>query len=418
MDRVGAWPTALAGGASLFLGWSLICAASMKLIAFRPEVLGLFYAIQQFGAQGAYYAALVGNLGNFKLKHRGTITGILVSAFGLSAFIISQLYTRVFTSEPSALFGFMACVTLGVSVTGACAIQRILPQSTKMAHAARLLTLQQAKPAALSDDSMNALLSDSESEINGSHKEPSPNFASPAIETAPVNIPRYGQLRYLSLMQNVDFWLLSGICFCTAGAGLNFITAVGSIAESWGLTAAPYNIPASTFTSVLAVCNCSGRLIYGISNDAFRGKIRNITYLIPISVLIGLAQFMMIFWSSVPALFIGVILTGVSYGGFFATIAIIFNRYFGDVNYSSNLGFKTLVLSFSGLVLGQISGKLADHFAGRGKHCFGPLCYRYTFVIATSLAIISTSLAVILLFRERRDDRKKAEEDSVYATVN
>lgn len=418
MDKLGAWPTALAAGAFLFLGWSLICAASMKLITYRPEVLGLFYAIQQFGAQGAYYAALVGNLGNFKLKHRGTITGVLVSAYGLSAFVISQIYTRVFTSEPTSLFAFMACVTLAVCLTGACAIQRIQPQSTKLALAARLLTIQQTN-GMLSDDGGSGLISDYEGNISEASKNSSsPNFNSPAVDPAPTNVPRYGQLRYLTLLKSVDFWLLSAIGFCTAGSGLNFITAVGSIAESWGLTTAPYNIPASTFTSVLAICNCAGRLIYGVSNDAFRGKIRNVSYLIPISVLIGLAQFMMIFWNSVPALFIGVVLTGMSYGGFFATIAIIFNRYFGDVNYSTNLGFKTLVLSFSGLIFGQISGKLADHFAVKGHHCVGTLCYRYTFIIAAALCTISTILAIIVNWRERRDDRRKAEEEAIYATAN
>lgn len=410
MDRFGAWPTALAGGVFLFTGWALLYAATLKLIIHIPAVLGIFYAIQQFGSQAAYFAALVGNLKNFKLKHRGTVTGILVSMYGLSAFLVSQLYTHVFDSDPPTLFAFMSVFTIAVCITGACAINTIKPQSTKTAKAMRALALQQSQ-ILLSDDGSIMSDSDMEGPVRYGGVQQNAPSAVGLLEPQPTNIPRYGQLRYLSLIKTVDFWLLCVVAFCTAGAGLTFITAVGSIAESWGLTDGPHAIPASTFTSVLAICNCAGRLLYGIMNDVFRKHVRNVTYLFPMSALICVAHVMMIFWNSAPALFLGGVLTGVSYGGFFATSAVIVNRYFGDENYSSNLGLKTLVLSLSGLIWGQVSGKLAEHFTVGKGHCMGPLCYRYTFVITSSLCVISLIACTILWLRERRDDKRKLDAE-------
>lgn len=410
MDRFGAWPTALSGGIFLFGGWALLYTATTKVIAHTPAILGIFYAMQQFGAQGAYYAALVGNLKNFKLKNRGSVTGILVSMYGLSAFLVSQLYTHVFSSDPPSLFAFMAIFTLAVSVTGACAINTVKPQSTKLAKALRILH-QQQQAGLLSDD--GSVMSDSDVEGITRFGAPVAPSAISVLDPPMANIPRYGQLRYLSLLKSVDFWLLCIVAFCTAGAGLTFITAVGAIAESWGITEGPNGIPASTFTSVLAICNCAGRLIYGVLNDLLRKHVRNMSYLMPISVVILFAHIMMVFWNSTVSLFLGGILTGVSYGGFFATNAVVINRYFGDESYSSNLGLNTLVLSLSGLIWGQVSGKLAQHFTVGKGHCMGPLCYRYTFVITSSLCVFSVIAVAILWIRERRDDKRKAEADSL-----
>lgn len=119
-----------------------------------------------------------------------------------------------------------------------------------------------------------------------------------------------------------------------------------------------------------------------------------------------------------PSLLLGGILTGFSYGGFFATSAVIVNRYFGDENYSSNLGFKTFLLSLSGLIWGQVSGKLADHFTVGEGHCHGPLCYRYTFVITSSLCVLSLISTTIIYIRERRDDARKEKEEEVYSSIN
>lgn len=414
MDRLGAWPTALASGASLFLGWALFYAGSLKLVSSDPIVMGLYYSILQMGAQGGFYVALVGNLANFKLKNRGTVTGILVSMYGLSAFVISQIYQHVFTSSPPSLFAFMAVLTVSLCITGACAINSIKPQSTKLAKAQRLLLAQSAINAdggVTSADEINSgLISENDTSLKKyGASEVAPSVVGVPEASHPDNEPRYGQLRYLTLLKNIDFWLIAAIGFCTAGSGLNFITSVGSIAESWGLTAPPYNIPASTFTSVLAICNCLGRILYGVANDALRSYFRNVVYLVPISLIIMIAQIIMVFWNSVPALFLAVLLIGVNYGGFFATQTIIFNRYFGDKNYSSNLGFSTLVVSLSGLIFGQISGRLADHFSKKGQHCFGTLCYRYTFIIGAALSIVSLICAVIIIQREKRDDERKLE---------
>lgn len=408
MDRFGAVPTSLTGGVFLFLGWALLYIATLKHIAHAPAMLGIYYAIQQFGSQAIYFSALVGNLKNFKLKNRGTITGILVSMYGLSALLISQLYTQVFNSDPPTLFAFMALFTLAVGITGACSITTVKPQSTKLAKALKLLEQQRAVEGVISDDGS----------FLGSENEGPPQFgaqigaqpppsAVSVLEPQVANIPRYGQLRYLSLAKSLDFWIILSIFFCTAGAGLTFITAVGSIAESWGLTRGDHAIPASTFTSVLAICNCSGRLIYGFMNDLLRKHVRNVTYLFPISAVICAAHIMMIFWQSSASLFLGGVLTGVSYGGFFATGAVIMNRYFGDENYSSNLGLTTLVVSLSGLIWGQVSGKLADHFTVGKGHCMGGICYRYTFVATAALCALSIGATVILWLRERKDDEKK-----------
>jgi MFS family permease len=379
-------------------------AASLKKISYSPAVLGIFYAIQQVGAQGGFYAALVGNLGNFKLKHRGSVVGILVSMYGLSAFMVSQLYTHVFDSYPPSLFLFMSIFTFALCVAGACAIRTVKPYSSKGKPDEKLRTV--AVITSEAEEATQSLLSDQEEEAGF----PSRTAISNPDDT-PTNIPRYGQLKFLSLLKHPDFWIVAATSFLTAGSGLTFITVVGSVAQSWKLTEAPNNWQASTFTSVLSICNCLGRIIYGVSQDALRKHMRSVTFLLPISIVISLAHFMMIFWMSAPALMLGAIFTGLSYGGFFATINVIINKYFGDQNYSSNLGFNTLVISVSGLIWGQAAGGIYDHFA-INRRCYGAQCYRYIFMITSSLCLISAIVTVFLIYRERRDDARKAERDS------
>ena len=418
MDRAGALVTSLVGGVFLFGGWVLLYYGSLKTIAHSPVILGMFYAIQQFGAMGAFYAALVGNMKNFKLANRGTVVGVLVSMYGLSAFMISQLYSHVFDQEPPVLFLFMAFFTLALCVTGACAIRVVHPYSTKMRQHQKLLTVVDVQSGM--EEQVYGVASDSESDGLANSRSPSPATLSEeglvvntnrngliSIPEQPTNIPRYGQLRFLTLLAHPDFWLLAGVAFLTAGSGLTFITIIGSVAQSWGLTDAPINYQASTFTSVLSICNCLGRILYGVLNDALRKHVRNVTFLLPISLVISVAHFTLIFWRTVPSLMIGAILTGLSYGGFFATINIIISKYFGDENYSSNLGFNTLIISVSGLVWGQVAGALYDHHAVK-KHCYGEICYRYTFAITSSMCLLSFLLALFIVWRERRDDKRKA----------
>jgi MFS family permease len=405
MDKAGTLVTSLASGVFLFGGWTLLYAASLKLINHEPGVLGIFYAIQQFGGQGAFYAAFVGNMGNFKLKHRGTVTGILVSMYGLSALLISQLYAHVFNSDVPTLFLFMAVWTLALCIMGACALRIVKPYSSKTRANERLIPIVDE---ATSAGEGSGLFSDAESDTELAKQQS-------AQQQATLNPPRYGQRRFFTLLSHPDFWLLAVVSFCTAGSGLTFITSVGFVAESWKATSI---ISAATFTSVLSICNCAGRLIYGFLNDGLRKYVRSTTLLIPISLTIGIAHFLMIFWVNTPLLMIGTILTGLSYGGFFATINLIINKYYGDENYSSNLGFNTLVISLAGLIMGQISGKIYDHFA-INKVCYGSICYRYTFTFTSALCFIAAGVALFVVIRERRDDsHKKKLENEVDYLVN
>lgn len=420
MDRFGATITSLLSGIFLFGGWALMYAGSLKKVAYSPAVLGIFYSIQQFGAQGGFYAALVGNLGNFKLKNRGTVTGVLVSMYGLSAFLVSQLYSRAFNSDPPQLFLFMAFFTLALCLMGGCALRVVKPYSSKNKTTQKLITVQ-SEAFSGSESTVSNIFSDSEdSLISAPTSSPDPSTGlihssshsqddGPSkIPETPVNIPRYGDRRFLTLLAHPDFWFLATTTFLTAGSGLTFISVVGSVAQSWYLTEPPINWQASTFTSILSISNCLGRIIYGVLQDLLRKHVRSVTFLLPISFTILVAHFFMIFWMSTTSLILGAILTGLSYGGYFATINVIINKYYGDKHYSSNLGFNTLIISLSGLIWGQVSGALYDHFADHHtKKCHGSNCYRYTFIITSSMCAISILLSLVTIWRERRDDKRK-----------
>lgn len=402
---MGATVTALAAIPFVSGGWILLYLASIKQINYSPVVLGIFYAIQQFGGIGAYYAGYVGNMGNFKLKDKGKVSGILLSAYGLSALLISQFYEHVFASEVPTLFLFMAVWTCALCLTGAAALRVVKPQSRKM-HNAALALINGASSSA----KYNTL---SDSDGSSSTSPPTSDSSTPTPEeqaelTPPVDEPRYGQRGFLTLLSHFDFWLLATIAFCAAGSGLTFITIVGSVAESWGATA---TISAATYTTILSACNASGRIIYGYANDALRKYFRSVAFFLPICATIAVCHFALIFWTDKVSLMIGAILTGISYGGFFANINVIINKYYGNKNYSTNLGFNTLVISLSGLLWGVVSGKIYERFVIPGtKKCYGSQCYFGTFIITSALCAIACGVAIFLLVREIRDDRRKKVE--------
>lgn len=222
------------------------------------------------------------------------------------------------------------------------------------------------------------------------------------------NVPRYGQRKYLSLSKQPDIYILIGMIVTIAGTGLTLNTVIGSVAKAWR---ADEVYDTSTFTSVLAISNCVGRLIFGGFNDLFRRYLRTSAYMMGMAVMCGVAQVILLVWNSSISLIMASILTGSSYGGFYTLLSIVINKYYGDENYGANMGVTIVFSSLASLAWGQLSGRLYDHFADPITHrCYGDICYRYTFLTTSILCAIGFGLAIFLFIRERRDDIRKARE--------
>jgi MFS transporter, OFA family, oxalate/formate antiporter len=352
--------------------------------------MGLYLFISGFGSFAGYSSGLVTNVRNFAPEHRGKITGILVSAYGLSAAIVSRMNSSLFGKDVVGSLFFLTLVAGCLPLLGVLFVQ-------------------------LTTDNPTAPKNDPKRETLGSLQKPLSSEDPPVTEETanllpppPRDVAKYGEITGLKLLINPDFILL----FCTqllgCGVGLLFINTVGEIIKSWRIT----DIAVPTFVIVLSLSNCAGRLIFGLSCDLVK-KIRlpPSALLFVCLFLLAIGHLLMIFVQTSVGLMIGTILTGLSYGGQFAVIPIVLNTYYGDKYYATNVGMQALSVAAGVLLLSLISGKIYDSHAiidGDGvPQCYGSECWQGTFIMTAALAAAAHLFVVILVFRERRFDARR-----------
>lgn len=380
-DSFGPFLSSISSGVFLFSGYFLMHWANRKMIPFSSPMAGLYMGMVGFGSNGGYYTGLFTNVRNTRPIHRGKATGVLVAFYGLSAAIITQLYT-LFEHNVARFFLFLSII-LG-----------FLPISTSLC--VRLVPLEDKKE----EGEKQRLLDENESQ-----KEPVSNRPEALI----------GDVRLWGMIKTPEYLLLVLLGFFGTAIGVLFINIVSSVARSWEIT----SIQASTFVTVLSFCNAGGRVIVGFLMDLLRPYLREVAFFVICNLFMVVPFIAMIFVNSAALLMVGAVCAGLSFGGLFALTPFIVNRYFGDKNYGTNFALCTLAVSMGGLVFSYVSGALYDMNAivdprTGEKTCTGKLCYQSTFIMAVCSIAISIVAGLLLWWREGRNERRK----EAYVAIN
>ncbi|KAJ3696458.1 hypothetical protein LUZ61_000163 [Rhynchospora tenuis] len=217
--------------------------------------------------------------------------------------------------------------------------------------------------------------------------------------------PRRGEdFEFCEALIKADFWLLFMVYFLGVGSGVTVLNNLAQIGIAAGTE------DTTILLSLFSFCNFVGRLGGGAVSEHFvRSR------MLPRPIWMTLTQIIMVisyllFASGMHAtLYTSTALLGICYGVQFSVMVPTTSELFGLKHFGMMYNFMLLgnplgAFLFSGLLAGYIYDKEASRqYPGFGSSisCFGPNCFRVTFLVLAGLCTLGTVLSVVLTVRIR-----------------
>lgn len=333
LDRYGPRVLLLLSGGLIGIGFAI---AGMTL-----SVVGLVigFGIVAGAAMGFGYAAPTPTATRwFKPYMRGTITGIVVSGYGLAAVYVSPLSDYFIIN-----FGIAnAFYFLGIFFTALIIISAFV---------------------------MKAPPSDW---VPIGNEPPTPKTLPDKKPKAPSTSEDYSPRE---MMKTVQFWSLWIMFAFSASAGLIIIGHVAKIAQTQGGLETGF-----IFAALLAIGNAGGRIVTGIVSD----KIGRTNTLILVFVLQAVNMFAYITYTSTTLLTVGAIVTGATYGSLLALFPATTWDWFGLKHAGTNYGLIFTAWGVGGLVGPVMAGRIIDSTGGYGA----------SYIVSAILLLVAAAMAL------------------------
>ncbi|KAG2365268.1 major facilitator superfamily domain-containing protein [Suillus spraguei] len=421
----------------------------------------------------SFMTGLAGNAGlaaamnttakSFPETSRGTITGLVLSGFGLSAFFFATIASIAFPGDTSALLFVLGLGTTMPMLLGLMIVRQIPlpPPSTTLGIEGGVQGREEYQPipsgdAALfmsgNDGSHTSLLDPTE------HLHEASNYhvsePSTAVELVPDRIvSRRSSIRSTSRAKLVhdgpnvygkqlwltpDFHLVFIIMSLLSGTGLMYINNVGSISQALYAKGNPNydELEASRWqaaqVSTLSVCNFAGRILIGLIADLMRIRLRlpRAYCFCIVSTLFVVSQLSAINVNDVAHLWKATALLGLAYGSLFGIAPTIVIDWFGLSHLSENWGFVSLSPLVGGNIFSLMFGhNLDSHNSNNdtGTHsslsltrrgglpsdhqCFdGRNCYVSSLYVTATACLIALGLSVWAGIRDQRKTEEAKRE--------
>ncbi|KAG2072860.1 MFS general substrate transporter [Suillus decipiens] len=421
----------------------------------------------------SFMTGLAGNAGlavamnttakSFPETSRGTITGLVLSGFGLSAFFFATVASIAFPGDTSALLFVLGLGTTMPMLLGLVIVRQIPlpPLSTTLSIEGGVHGREEYQPipsgdAALfisgNNSSHTSLLDPTE------HIHEASNYHVPEPSTAVELVPdrivsRRSSSRSTSRAKPVhdgpnvygkqlwltpDFYLIFIIMSLLSGTGLMYINNVGSISQALYAKGNPNydELEASRWqaaqVSTLSVCNFAGRILIGLIADLIRFRLRlpRVYCFCIVSTLFVVSQLSAISVNDVAHLWKATALLGLAYGSLFGIAPTIVIDWFGLSHLSENWGFVSLSPLVGGNIFSLMFGhNLDSHNSNddtrthpslslirRGgvpsdHQCFdGRNCYVSSLYVTATACLIALGLSVWAGIRDQRKTEEAKRE--------
>ncbi|TFY80895.1 hypothetical protein EWM64_g3108 [Hericium alpestre] len=317
---------------------------------------------------------------------RGTVVGIVISGFGLSAFVFSSISHLLFPGNTS---DFLLILALGTSlpmILGFFFVRPIPLPSRSSVYAIesgrggseyeRVSTSEPHSSFNKMNSSSTHLLAEPEDGGDEEGDQSSSNTLVPSTNggvqlspstsydvfrarnvtsdsqgsSLPEKTGRIHDISGRALWTAGDFWLL----FCTnmllSGTGLMYINNVGTISQALFAKGNPdYNeVEAAVWqaaqVSIVSVANFVGRIFIGITADFVKSHLRypRSFCITIVSTLFITSQLVLLGADSVRNLWQASALLGFAYGSMFGLFPTVTIEWFGLTHFSENWGFVSL----------------------------------------------------------------------------
>jgi len=348
----------------------------------------LFGLLSGIGSNAGYSAALNTVAKSFPNMVRATVTGIVISGFGLSAFLFSTIAHTIFPGNTS---DFLLTLAVGTAIP-------------------MVLGWFLIRPCPYPEPITRPIIE------NNNHGESNDADFTPNETTQLIGKDHHVQhpgINGLALMCTVDFWILFCIMSLLTGSGIMWINNVGLMARALALKDATNldeqeNVKWQTLqVSTFSIASCIGRILIGVIADFTKHRGMRRAWCIPtvatsflISQLVGLRV------RDIEHLQYAVTLVGISYGGVFGLLPTITIEWFGMAHFSENWGLVSLSPLVAGNIFSMVFGRIFDANSSYNGHAMccreGVQCYSTSLYVTTWACFCALILALVAAKRDQR----------------
>lgn len=385
-DHLGARITAASSGVLFFIGWFCFYLGLVGVLPSNYILMGFFMFVAGNGSAAAYTSALANNVNKFPIRHRGAIVGLLVSLFGLSAAIFTEVYTWIFQEsvEPFILF-FAICLPL----LGFLGVIFLYPPPATPVAVIDYDEVEEGSGANFAINETTAL------------EETAKKFKCPLTATGAVQ-----EMNVLQSFLTWDFWILVSLFFLLTGVGLMMFNNLGNMV----LSAGGEDGQQAPMVTLLSITNSLARLVVGWLSDVFLTRDvmsrPTLLFLTQIFMVVTQVYFALItvdaIGNAVPLFYPGVILLGIAYGSLFSVTPTLIGELLGHKHFASHWSVQGFAPAISSVLVSTVlAGHLYDNAADGASDCYGWDCYGWTLIISSVLAAVGVLLCAVQAVRWR-----------------
>ncbi|KAI8363783.1 major facilitator superfamily domain-containing protein [Mortierella sp. GBAus27b] len=449
-DHYGERWTLIAASVLTFLGYGGIYFAYAKAWG-GLGFLMVLYCLSGVASTAGYLAALAANMANFSAATSGTVSGILLAFFGLSATLFSQIKTHLFSgdnevADPSSGFKgskatqdyllFLTIITTAIYMIAAPAhpLSRTTTFTPSMKDgcgpSSRLQNWNQSSTT-LDKESTHA---DGSSRLPGENiledTTPAPPSAGPVTTTDTNKAPFNPYLTSVDmkpkqLLFESTFWFF--VIAQVSQQGFSYINNVDSIIHAILDPSDPTTVVRATsltglHVTLISIGNCIGRLASGIISDwvIARYRISRSIFFFGSEVLILIPLLIMGFSTPVVSL-VGLVISscliGATYGATGALFASMTRDFFGNKYYGSACGMVMVLNGANPFIANQLYGLFYDRAVQQmppaapnvqegTMNCVGRSCYDSSFKVASLLQLLCILSAGLLFWAHMRKGKR------------
>ncbi|KAK2459401.1 hypothetical protein APHAL10511_008588 [Amanita phalloides] len=392
-------------------------------------LLVLFGLMSGAGGNAGIASAINSTAKTFPDSARATTVGIVLSGFGLSAFLFSSISHIFFPGDTSSFLLILAVGTAFPMIMGYFLV-RPIPLQRSTSPSPFLSGLADRVPISTGQIGIDApllehddLIRNDDLYVEGAEAATSTDVApSPhsqfvsrrrALLAGDIALTNIGRQR---LVRSTDFWLLFSILSLLSGTGIMYINNVGSMSQALYAKETPIydDIRAfkwqTTQVSVISVMNFAGRIFLGMICDYGKNKlgIPRSYSLVLVSFIVFISQVITASIERVRHLWIASAVLGLGYGSTYSLFATMCLEWFGMPHFSENWGYLTLAPMVAGNILSIMFGRNLDahesesHLASAPPRCVvGRECYVDTVYVTVGACFLSILLSLWACWRDR-----------------
>lgn len=395
-ERFGGRVTSVVGlvlaGTAFFLSFSSTFSKPFYGSASGAVLQDFYFFVGGFGAIFTYMAAMMTNVVNFSVAHRGKVVGILDASFSGGPALMALIYGEFFIQghdqdeEHQDLRGFYLLSAICFIVINLLGVLF-------------LGVYRQTETLEFGSSSRAALVNnEAGGDAEGPDDVTKPTDArelNPDVATEEVT--------GLKLLRLFDFHYLAWAFIMCASLQLVFQVNITTFLKSSHLESHNTLLTTLSFASGLAA-----KFLFGFTSDMIVHRVPRAAIILGTTAVQTVILTLCIFKAdSFAMLLLATLGVGIPNGATWCLTPVMTSELFGTRYFGRNWGTMMLGVAFGGLALQKIFGALYDmEITDPGStDCYGLKCFRWSFLILAVLSLCSCILYVGLL--ERRLQHRK-----------